>query len=159
MPLTPETASSLVHEIFDLQRAVRCVAAATLYGEGTSAALHVVLRLIAEGECRATRLAQRLGVGAPVLSRQIAELVEQGLVVRRKDPADGRAQLVALTPSGADKLQRLEGRRSAVFQKSLRDWNEDDAVSARKALQRLTESLKKTAGAPGLFSGVTENQS
>ena len=157
MPLNPETAASLVHEIFDFQRAVRCVAATSFHGEGTSAALHLVLRLIAEGECRATRLAQRLGVGAPVLSRQIAELVEQGLVVRRKDPDDGRAQLVALTPSGVDKLQHMEGRRSAVFQKSLRDWSEDDAVSARKALQRLTESLKETAGVPGPFSGATGN--
>jgi DNA-binding MarR family transcriptional regulator len=83
--------------------------------------------------------------------------VEQGLVVRRKDPDDGRAQLVALTPSGVDKLQHMEGRRSAVFQKSLRDWSEDDAVSARKALQRLTESLKETAGVPGPFSGATGN--
>lgn len=144
MALAPTTAANLVYEIFDLQRAVRCVAAASSHGEGISAALHLVLRLIAEGESRATRVAERLGVGVPVLSRQIAELEEKGLVVRRKDPYDGRAQLVALTPSGADRLRHMERVRSAVFQEYLRDWSEDDAVSAAKALRQLTESLMKS---------------
>jgi DNA-binding MarR family transcriptional regulator len=147
MALAPDTAASLVNEIFNLQRAVRCAAAISLRG-GTSAALYFVLRLVAEGECRATRLAERLGVGAPVLSRQIAELEEQGLVVRRKDPDDARAQVVALTQLGTDRFRRMEGQRSAVFQKYLQDWSEDDAVNAAKTLQQLTEALKKSAKGP-----------
>jgi DNA-binding MarR family transcriptional regulator len=147
MALAPDTAANLVYEIFDLQRAVRCAAASSLRG-GTSAALYFVLRLVAEGECRATRLAERLGVGAPVLSRQIAELEEQGLVVRSKDPNDARAQVIALTPVGTDKLRLMEGQRSTVFQKYLQNWSEDDAVNAAKTLQQLTESLKKSAKGP-----------
>ena len=49
-----------------------------------------VMRFIGEGETRATHLATRLGVSAPVLSRHIADLEELGLVVRRPDPADGQ---------------------------------------------------------------------
>lgn len=147
MALAPDTAVNLVYEIFNLQRAVRCAAASSLR-EGTSAALYFVLRLVAEGECRATRLAERLGVGAPALSRQIAELEERGLVVRSKDPEDARAQIIALTTSGADKLRSMEGQRSAVFQKYFQEWSEDDAVQAAKTLQQLTESLKKSAKAP-----------
>jgi DNA-binding MarR family transcriptional regulator len=149
MILTHDTAADLVHEIFDLQRVVRCLAAAGARAERTGVALHFVLRIVGEGECRATRLAERLGIGAPVLSRQIAELEDHGLVVRRKDPDDGRAQLVALTSSGADKLRRMEGQRSAVFQEYLRDWTEDDAVHVAKALHQLTQSLKKSARTPG----------
>lgn len=147
MALAPGTAANLVYAIFDLQRAVRCAAASSLR-EGTSAALYFVLRLVAEGECRATRLAERLGVGAPVLSRQIAELEEQGLVIRSRDPNDARAQVIALTQLGTDKLRRMEGQRSAVFEKYLQDWSEDDAVKAAETLQQLTESLKKSAKAP-----------
>jgi DNA-binding MarR family transcriptional regulator len=147
MALAPDTAASLVYEIFALQRVVRCAAASSLREE-TSAARSFVLRLVAEGECRATRLAERLGVGAPVLSRQIAELEEQGLVVRSKDPDDARAQVIALTPLGTDKLRRMEGQRSAVFQKYLQNWSEEDATKAAKTLQQLTESLRKSAKGP-----------
>ncbi len=145
MALAPDTAATLVHEIFDFQRAVRCMTASTLRGEGTGPALHFVLRLVGEGECRANRLAARLGIGAPVLSRHIADLVEQGLVIRRKDPNDGRAQLVAITSSGVEKLRRLDAHRAAVFQSQLCDWDEEDALRAVEALHRLTRSLATSA--------------
>ncbi|MFC8521452.1 MarR family winged helix-turn-helix transcriptional regulator [Pseudarthrobacter sp. NPDC057230] len=110
-------------------------------------ALQFVLRLVSEGECRAAGLAARLGIGAPVLSRHIAELEEKGLVVRRKDPDDGRAQLVAITPWGLESLRLLEAQRSAVFQEHLWDWNDEDALSAAKTLHRLTQSFIKSAAA------------
>ncbi|WP_461172708.1 MarR family winged helix-turn-helix transcriptional regulator [Arthrobacter sp. Z1-9] len=143
MTLNPGTAANLVSEIFDLQRAVRCITSTSSRGEGTGPALHFVLRLVNEGECRATRLAGRLGVGTPVLSRQIAELEEQGLVVRRKDPDDGRAHVVALTPLGVDKLEHLQSQWSTMFQEHLLDWTEDDARRAGAVLRQLTESLRK----------------
>lgn len=141
MPLTPEAAATLVYEIFDFQRAVRCISASISRQHGTGAALHFVLRLIGEGECRATELAARLGVGAPVLSRHITELEEQGLARRKKDPGDGRAQLVAITPQGVERLHHLETQRSAAFQNYLWSWNEEDALNAAMTLNQLTQSL------------------
>ena len=105
--------------------------------------MHFVLRLVGEGECRATSLAQRLGIGNPVLSRHIAELEDQGLVARRRDPKDGRAQLVAITPRGAKKLQLIEEDRSATFKKHLQDWEEDEALRTIERLNHLTRSLAK----------------
>ena len=89
-------------------------------------ALQGVLRFVGEGESRATHLAERLGVSAPVLSRHIAELEEQGYVVRRPDPEDGRAQLIALSAAGAEKLRDIEEQRTATLQGLLQDWSEDD---------------------------------
>jgi DNA-binding MarR family transcriptional regulator len=86
-------------------------------------------------------------VSAPVLSRHIADLEEHGLVVRRQDPDDGRAQLVALTPLGAEKLRHIEEQRTAVLQDYLRDWSEEDAGSTAKTLHKLTESLLQSARA------------
>ena len=77
-------------------------------------ALQGVLRFVGEGESRATALAERLGVSAPVLSRHIAELEEQGYVVRRPDPEDGRAQLIALSAAGVEKLRAIEDQRAAT---------------------------------------------
>ena len=147
MAVAPDTAAELVYQIFDLQRAVRCIATANVRGQDTGVALQGVLRFVGEGEARATRLAERLGVSAPVLSRHIADLEDQGLVVRRQDPDDGRAQLVALTPLGAAKLRHIEEQRTAVLQDYLRDWSEEDAGTTAKILHKLTESLKQSARA------------
>jgi len=147
MPVAQDTAAELVYQIFDLQRAVRCVAAASLRGQETGVALQGVLRFVGEGETRATTLAERLGVSAPVLSRHIAELEEQGYVIRRQDPDDGRAQLVALTAEGAGKLRRIEEQRTDALQDYLREWSQEDAEVTAKTLRKLTESLKYSARA------------
>ncbi|WP_331711951.1 MarR family winged helix-turn-helix transcriptional regulator [Arthrobacter sp. B6] len=137
--------AALVHELLGVQRALRRIDTASLRGEGLGVALHFLLRCIGEGECRATQLAGRLGVSAPVLSRQIAELEEQGLLARKKDPSDGRAHLLALTPAGKDKLMHVQTQRSALFQECLGEWSESDAANAARALRQLTESLMKPA--------------
>jgi len=154
MALAPTTATRLVNEVLDLQRAVRCIAATNFSSrtEGLGAALHFVLRLVGEGECRATGLASSLGIGNPVLSRHIAELEDQGLVTRRRDPKDGRAQLVAITPRGASKLQLIEEERSAIFKKHLQDWEEDEALQTIERLNHLTGSLLKPA-----YAGARHN--
>lgn len=141
MTVTTSTAAALAYEMFDLQRAVRCIAVSAARGEETGLAVQYVLRLVGEGESRATRLAERLGIGAPVLSRHIVELEEQGFLIRTKDPEDGRAQVLALTPAGADRLRRIEGQRIAILQERLRDWSEEDAGNTAKILHTLTTSL------------------
>jgi DNA-binding MarR family transcriptional regulator len=157
MSVAPGTAADLVDEIFDLQRAVRCIAAASLRGQETGVALQGVLRFVGDGETRATRLAERLGVSAPVLSRHIAELEEQGYVIRRQDPDDGRAQLVALTREGAQKLRNIEEQRTAALQEYLREWSQEDAEDTAKTLRKLTESLRHSARAKAAGPSTTEH--
>ncbi|MBP1234374.1 DNA-binding MarR family transcriptional regulator [Arthrobacter sp. PvP102] len=154
MAVAPETAADLVYQIFDLQRAVRCVAVSNMRGQETGVALQGVLRFVGEGESRATHLAARLGVSAPVLSRHIADLEEHGLVVRRPDPEDGRAQLVALSEAGAAKLHEIEQQRTATLQGYLQDWSETDAEETAKTLKKLAESLRDSARAK--TAGSTE---
>ena len=155
MSVQPGTAADLVYRIFDLQRAVRCVAAMNVRGQDTGVALQGVLRFVGEGESRATQLAARLGVSAPVLSRQIAELEEQGFVVRRPDPLDGRAQLIALSPSGIEKLRAIEDQRTATLQGLLLGWTEDDAEETAQTLRKLAESLRTAARAKTAASTTT----
>jgi DNA-binding MarR family transcriptional regulator len=146
MAVASDTAAQLVHQIFDLQRAVRCVAMANSRGQ-TGPALQGVLRFVGERESRAAQLAARLGVSPPVLSRHIAELEELGLVMRRPDPEDGRAQLVALTSAGRSKLREIEEQRARVLQGYLRDWSEADADAAARTLEKLADSLRSSARA------------
>ena len=147
MAVAPDTAADLVYRIFDLQRAVRCVAAASFRGQDTGVALQGVLRFVGEGETRATQLAERLGVSAPVLSRHIADLEEQGYVIRRQDPDDGRAQLVALSPAGAEKLRRIEEHRTATLQGLPQRLEPGGRRRHGKDPRKLSESLKQSARA------------
>jgi DNA-binding MarR family transcriptional regulator len=155
MAVAPTTATDLIHKIFDLQRVLRCITVAQVPrggAGGVGLALQGVLRMIGEGEARATNFVERLGVSAPVLSRHIAELEDLGLVARRPDPDDGRAQLVALTEAGAAALQAFEDERTARLQEYLADWSEEDALEASEMLKKLAGSLKDsfratTAGA------------
>ncbi|GAA2131954.1 MULTISPECIES: MarR family winged helix-turn-helix transcriptional regulator [Arthrobacter] len=147
MSVESNAAAKLVYQIFDLQRAVRCVATANLRGQDTGVALQGVLRFVGEGESRATHLAERLGVSAPVLSRHIAELEEHGYVVRRPDPEDGRAQLIALSATGAEKLRAIEDHRTATIQDLLQDWSQNDVEETARTLQKLAESLRTSARA------------
>ncbi|CAM3092942.1 transcriptional regulator SlyA [Arthrobacter ulcerisalmonis] len=155
MAVAPDTAANLVYQIFDLQRAVRCISAANIRGQEAGVAVQGVLRFVGEGESRATRLAERLGVSAPVLSRHIAELEELGYVGRRPDPDDGRAQLVALTPRGQDFLRRMEDQRAGVLQELLSEWSEADADATAATLRKLTASLKHSAGKPASTAPTT----
>src|SRR6478609_6884848 len=147
MAVQPNTAAELVRQIFDLQRAVRCVAISNSRGLEAGIALQGVLRFVGEGESRATHLAERLGVSAPVLSRHIAELEEHGYVVRRPDPEDGRAQLIALSATGAEKLRVIEDQRTAALQGLLQDWSQDDVELTARTLEKLAESLRTSARA------------
>ncbi len=54
------------------------------------------------GGIRATELARRVGISKQAVGALLDDMLEWGLVERVADPADGRAQLVRLTPAGLD---------------------------------------------------------
>ncbi|MCO4273146.1 hypothetical protein NG701_01650 [Pseudarthrobacter sp. HLT3-5] len=79
-------------------------------------------------------------------------------MIRRQDPDDGRAQLVALSPAGADKLRKIEERRTATLQEYLSDWSQEDAEDTARILTKLSESLKHSTRAhavPALPTAIT----
>lgn len=60
------------------------------------------------GPQRPGALGESLGITASTLSRNLARLDEAGLVRRESDPADGRAQRVALTVAGRKAAAEVE---------------------------------------------------
>lgn len=67
------------------------------------------------GPVRLGDLAAHEGVSAPTLSRLVGGLEGLGLLVRAPDPADGRASLISLSPTGEAELTRLRGDSIAFF--------------------------------------------
>jgi DNA-binding MarR family transcriptional regulator len=89
------------------------------------------------GPLRAGDLVARLGQDKSTVSRQVTKLVELGLVDRTADPVDGRAQVLAPSPEGSARLERIRAARRARWEADLADWPADDVAMLGELLARL----------------------
>ena len=155
MAVNQQSAEELITLIFRLQRQLRCVSQKSADPRGPGTAMHGVMRVIGDHtEIRATELADKLGIGTAGLSRHISELVEMGYVCRRPHPEDRRAYLISLTPTGTQAVSDEMRRRGSVLQHMLKDWTDEEAVSASESLAKLSETLQNAIRAmkPGIPS-------
>ena len=76
--------------------------------------------LRAEGPLRLAALGRRLGITPSTLTRNLARLLDAGLVTRDSDPEDSRAGRVALTAAGRKAAEEVE-RREEAFARSILD--------------------------------------
>ena len=106
-----------------------------------SALIAVLFVLARMGECRPSELAIEMCVSQSSLSRQIAELVERGLVDRHPDPDDRRAHRVTCSAAGIEILALVGKRRTERLSAELADWDEEEITGAIATLERLTASL------------------
>jgi DNA-binding MarR family transcriptional regulator len=108
-----------------------------------------VMRVVArEGSCRSSAVAAQLGVGPSAVSRLLTGLCERGLVERRPDPADGRAELLALTDRGRTTMQE---RRTAYLERlrcRFAGWDPARLGAAAALLEELGELLATEPPAP-----------
>jgi len=72
--------------------------------------VQVIMRVGTGGDLSQLELAQELELEPAALSRLLADLEEQRLVKRRRDPEDKRRVLMAATPAGAALLTRAQPR-------------------------------------------------
>ncbi len=82
------------------------------------------------------RLAEELQVTRPTVSDSVALLVEQGLLVRRPDPSDGRSHSLRLTAAGKRWLPA-----SGPFADALATLPRDEREALLLALMRLLQTL------------------
>ena len=60
---------------------------------------------------------------------------------RTADPLDGRAAVLAITPSGHRVLERVRAARRSVVAEMLNDWPGTDRSELARLLGQLAESL------------------
>jgi DNA-binding MarR family transcriptional regulator len=94
---------------------------------GLSVRLCGVLNLLAEGPISQHALGEQLGIDRTTIVELIDELEEQGVVVRRRNPADRRSYALSLTPKGRT-VQKRAGR---IF-----DGAADEFLDALKPAER-----------------------
>ncbi|MGP4016741.1 MarR family winged helix-turn-helix transcriptional regulator [Saccharopolyspora sp. 5N708] len=96
------------------------------------AAAGLLTELVYRGECRASDLAHHRIVDASVVSRQVGQLEQAGLISRRPDPADKRVVLLRATADGERAVAQLERKKAEWIGEALATW--DDAKVRELAL-------------------------
>lgn len=101
---------------------------------------HAVLVLLAdEGSMTQRELGGRLGIDRTTVVAVVDGLEQKNLVERRRSPADRRAYLLTLTPSGEDARQRGQ-RLVAAAERELLDAL--DESERRKLTELLARALE-----------------
>ena len=131
-------------------RAISARLARELHPDLDGAAYGLLALLRDAGPLRASALVARLGLDKSTVSRQVATLVDLGLVDRAPDPDDGRAQVLTPSAEGAARLARIRDARRARWEDDMADWPQDDIVALGELLGRLNrigEAREAEAGA------------
>ncbi|PJI94144.1 MarR family winged helix-turn-helix transcriptional regulator [Luteimicrobium subarcticum] len=100
--------------------------------------LHV---LAVEGAQNVNAAAERLGLDASTVTRQVDSLEKAGHVKRRRDPQDGRAVLVEATDSGLAALEHNRTERKDLYAEVLASWSQLDRSLLAELLHRLNADL------------------
>ncbi|WP_410874460.1 MarR family winged helix-turn-helix transcriptional regulator [Nocardia sp. A7] len=96
----------------------------------------VLFRLVCDGAMRSGALAEAVHSDASTVSRQVAQLVGRGLVVRTADPDDGRATVLQATDEGRDVAARIRARRQEAVTIITEHWSAADRASFAGLLTR-----------------------
>lgn len=105
-----------------------------------------LLALVEElGPARVSALAQADNTSQPAMTTALQRLEGDSLVQRVADPADARASLLSLTPSGRATLDRIRAARLAAVAPTLDRLADDDIARLRGAVEVMEDLLARFA--------------
>jgi DNA-binding MarR family transcriptional regulator len=118
-------------------RAISTRLARELHPDLDGAAYGLLALLQDAGPLRASDLVARLGLDKSTVSRQVASLVDLGMVTREPDPDDGRAQVLRPSAEGTARLAGIREARRARWEADLEHWPAEDVATLAALLGRL----------------------
>ncbi len=96
--------------------------------------------LVRAGPLSINELAAELYLDKSTASRVVNALERKGYVRRRRDPADGRAVSLEVTPSGARLVTRIEREMVAEEKRLLAEFEPDVRAAMIRLIGRLAEA-------------------
>jgi DNA-binding MarR family transcriptional regulator len=115
-------------------------------GVSLSQPAYLLLRTVAEhGPLAVGRLAELSRMDVGMATREVAKLVEDGLVERRGDPTDGRVALVTVTRAGQRAGAALHAVRIGHLAASLEGWSARDLATFDRLLTRFVDDMAATS--------------
>ncbi|MFF2652045.1 MarR family winged helix-turn-helix transcriptional regulator [Streptomyces sp. NPDC058045] len=105
------------------------------------AAYLLLNRLDHEGPMGVKALAAGMGIDSSTVTRQVAPLVDSGLVKRTSHPDDGRAVVLELSPRGHARLTQVRASRRTLMAELTEDWDESEREQFCTLLTRFNTAL------------------
>lgn len=105
------------------------------------AAYLLLNRLDEHGAMGVKSLASGMGIDSSTVTRQVAPLVDSGLVQRASHPEDGRAVVLALTSRGRARLAEVRSSRRELMELLTTEWSEEDRDAFCVLLTRFNSAL------------------
>jgi DNA-binding MarR family transcriptional regulator len=99
----------------------------------------------ASGDLHMSDIVARLGVSLSTVSGLVDRVVDHGLATRREDRADRRQVVVALTPEGAEFVDRFRELNARQMRELLAVLDDTDLASVRDALAALARAAVRLA--------------
>ncbi|MFE2443265.1 MarR family winged helix-turn-helix transcriptional regulator [Streptomyces melanosporofaciens] len=90
------------------------------------AAYLLLNRLDQEGPMGVKALAGSMGIDSSTVTRQVAPLVDSGMVKRTSHPEDGRAVVLQLSPRGKARLEEVRSSRRDLMARVTDDWTVEE---------------------------------
>ncbi|MEZ0068985.1 DNA-binding MarR family transcriptional regulator [Streptacidiphilus sp. MAP12-20] len=106
------------------------------------AAFLLLNRLDRTGAVGVKALAQAMGIDSSTVTRQVAPLVDCGLVERVPNPDDGRAVLLELSERGRDRLEEVRASRRELMRVLTDGWPEEDQEAFCTLLTRFNLAIE-----------------
>lgn len=145
----PQLIRSLHSELIGFARSLHLMKQASLGRRIGPAGLPVIGRLISEGPMRVSALAECTTLDSSTVSRQVDQLVREGLLRRLADPQDGRATLIEATDAGRAEYTEHRQQIAEMLESLLGEWSADQIESFTVSLRRLNEDA--AVRLPGLL--------
>jgi DNA-binding MarR family transcriptional regulator len=114
----------------------------TLYRDLDRASYVLARTLVTDAPVSINGLAERVGLDATTVTRQIATMETAGLVRRKRHPRDGRISLVELTALGRRRMDAVRTARERRIDDLVHDWSDDDRATFGRLLGRLNEAIR-----------------
>ncbi|MGH9080297.1 MAG: MarR family winged helix-turn-helix transcriptional regulator [Acidimicrobiales bacterium] len=106
----------------------------------------LLVRISGQAPIRLSELADSVELDLSTVSRQMANLVASGLVVKVPDPEDGRASLLSLSDRGWTILEAVSEARRQALAAAMTDWTEGERTALAAGLGRLEAGLHRVNG-------------
>jgi DNA-binding MarR family transcriptional regulator len=97
----------------------------------------VLVALADDGPLSQAELGRRLGIDRSDMAAVTTELEERGYLTRRRDDADRRRNVVALTPAGSERLERMDAAVEAAQAQLLEALDAGERAQLSRLLARI----------------------
>jgi len=122
------------------------------------AAYLLLNRLDLEGPMGVKALAAGMGIDSSTVTRQVAPLVDTGLVRRTSHPEDGRAVVLQLSGRGMSRLEEVRSSRRELMSQVTDGWTQEERESFCTLLTRFNSALSARQSGPSAAQRAPEDR-